>query len=59
MKRIEEWIELGHIVPYPVGCKWNLPLLGIKKISSGIVNSNDLKICLNFRVVIERVTEDE
>jgi hypothetical protein len=51
-ERVGEWEEAGWIVKADKDCSnWNIPLLPARKKSSGIVNPDNIKLCLNFKRV--------
>jgi hypothetical protein len=51
-KRVGEWEEAGWIVKADEDCSnWNISLLPTRKKSSGIVDPDDIKLCLDFKRV--------
>jgi hypothetical protein len=51
-ERVGEWEKAGWIAKANEDCSnWNIPFLLAKKKSGGIVDPDDIKLCLNFRRV--------
>ena len=47
--RVQQWAERMRIEELKGSSPFNSPLLPQKKISGGIVNPNDIRLCLDFR----------
>ena len=57
VSRIQEWMENDwtEIVKDPP--EWNSPLLAAKKVSGGVEDSKDIRLCMDFREV-NKVSEE-
>ena len=53
IERVNKWVKKGFIKKWNKDEKnlWNFPLLTVPKKSGGQVDSNDIKVCLDLRVV--------
>ena len=57
LERIREWEEAGFIEPST--SKWNHPLVAAKKMSGGVVDPNDIRLCVSTKSLNAALPEPE
>ena len=59
-ERISSWIHNSWVsIKYGACPLWCSPLLAAQKISGGVVDINDIRLCMDFRVVNEWTEDPE
>jgi hypothetical protein len=53
-KQVEIWRENGTIIPAPIDCEWNLPLLAVRKPSKD-GSPDGVRVCLDARPLNNKI----
>jgi len=54
-QQVQTWLDAGTIVPAPPNCKWNLPLLAVRKPSKD-GSPDGVRVCLDGRPLNAQIT---
>ena len=57
-ERVELWKENGWVVPAPLGCRWNSPILAAKKSGKEVGEPDDIRVCIDSRLLNDRLVDD-
>jgi hypothetical protein len=57
-ERVELWKTNNWVVPAPPGCRWNSPILAAKKSGKEVGESDDIRVCINSRLLNDRLVDD-
>ncbi len=56
---VARWLKEGRIEPAPVGCKFNSPLLPVKKKDDATGKMSKVRLCLDIRKLNRYLVEDD
>jgi len=55
--KVKEWVENGIVIPAPVGCQWNSPLLGARKPGRD-GKPDGVRVCFDGRQLNKRIVDN-
>ncbi|MGH2611975.1 MAG: RNase H-like domain-containing protein [Rhabdochlamydiaceae bacterium] len=55
--KVKEWVENGTVIPAPVGCQWNSPLLGARKPGKD-GKPDGVRVCFDGRQLNKRIVDN-
>ena len=56
-EKVKEWVQNGTVVPAPIGCQWNSPLLGARKPGKD-GKPDGFRVCFDGRQLNKRIIDN-